>query len=181
VTDPLVTIGGPPGSGKSTAGRAVAAKLHLEFVSAGELFRAEARRRGISLAELGALAETDESIDRGLDDEMLRRAKPGRLLDGRVTGPLCRRRGIPAVYIVVTADPSVRFQRLVGRDGGELGEVQRATLAREESERRRYAMYYHIDLASERTDLTVDSTNGSPDDVVGAILDFLDSPGGRLA
>jgi len=179
VTEPLVTIGGPPGSGKSTAGRAVAAKRHLEFVSAGELFRAEARRRGLSLAELGTLAESDASIDRTLDDEMLARAQPGRLLDGRVIGPLCRRRGIAVRYIFVTADPEVRFQRLAGRDGGELTEVARATRIREESERRRYAQYYHIDLASERPDLTVDSTNGTPDEVVGAILEFLDSPAGR--
>ncbi|MCI4322027.1 MAG: AAA family ATPase [Thermoplasmata archaeon] len=181
MTDPLVTIGGPPGSGKSTAGRAVAAQRHLEFVSAGELFRAEARRRRISLAELGTLAETDETIDRGLDDEMLRRATPGRLLDGRVTGPLCRRRGIDVRYIVVTADPEVRFQRLARRDGGDVAEVERLTRAREESERRRYSKYYQIDLSQERTDLTVDSTNGSPDEVVRAILDFLSSPEGRPA
>jgi cytidylate kinase len=179
VTDPLVTIGGPPGSGKSTAGRAVAERRHLEFVSAGQLFRAEARRRGLSLAELGTLAETDDTIDRNLDDEMLRLARPGLLLDGRVTGPLCRRRGISAYYVVVTADPDVRYRRLAGRDGGEFDDVARLTKAREESERRRYTKYYGIDPESERADLTVDSTNGTPDEVVGAILDFLASAPGH--
>jgi CMP/dCMP kinase len=177
VTDRVVTIGGPPGSGKSTAGRALAAELALEFVSAGELFRAEARRRGISLAELGALAERDPSTDRALDDEMVRLASPHRLLDGRLTGPLLRRRGVPNRYIVVTADERVRWERLAHRDGGSLEEVGRLTSAREASERARYHRYYGIDLDSEIPDLRVDSTNAPPADVVRTIAAFLRAPG----
>ncbi|MCI4327468.1 MAG: cytidylate kinase family protein [Thermoplasmata archaeon] len=176
MTDRVVTIGGPPGSGKSTAGRALAAELSLEFVSAGELFRAEARRRGISLAELGAIAERDPSIDRALDDEMVRRASPSRLLDGRLTGPLLRRRGIPNRYIVVTADERVRWERLVHRDGGSLDEVGRLTSAREASERARYRTYYDIDLETEVPDLRVDSTHVPAPDVVRTIAAFLRAP-----
>ena len=177
MTDLVVTIGGPPGSGKSTAGRRVAAERHLEYLSAGELFRAEARRRGLSLGELGALAERDPSIDRALDDEMVRRAAPTRLLDGRVSGPILRRRGIPTCYVVVTASPEVRWRRLVGRDGGSLETVAAATRAREESERRRYTAYYDIELENVPADLLVDSSTAGPDEVVRTILDFLDSPG----
>ena len=174
MTDRIVTIGGPPGSGKSTAGRRVAAERNLEYVSAGALFRAEAERRGISLAALGELAEGDGSIDRSLDEEMLRQARPGRLLDGRVTGPLLRRRGIPAAYLVVTAEEAVRFERLAGRDGGRTSAVAAETRAREASERRRYARYYDIHLETEPADLTVDSTRLSPEAVVVQILTFLD-------
>jgi predicted cytidylate kinase len=177
VTDRVVTIGGPPGSGKSTAGRALAVELGLEFVSAGELFRAEATRRGISLAELGSLAEKDPSIDLGLDDEMLRRARPDRLLDGRLTGPLLRRRGLPNRYIVVTADETTRWERLAHRDGGTVEDVARLTQAREASERARYLRYYGIDLERETPDLKVDSTSSPPADVVRTIVAFLRTPG----
>jgi cytidylate kinase len=176
VSEPVVTIGGPPGSGKSTAGRQVAGLRGLEFVSAGELFREEARRRGLTLSGLSELAEREEAIDRTLDDEMVRRAHPGRLLDGRLTGPLLRRRGVPNRYIVVTAEERVRWVRLAGRDGGSVDDVGRDTRAREASERSRYLRYYGIDLDAETPDLTVDSTHATPAEVTGQILGFLASP-----
>lgn len=174
----VVTIGGPPGSGKSTAGRTVASELGLEFVSAGELFRAEARRRGITLLELSALAERDETIDRALDDEMVRRAEPQRLLDGRITGPLLRRRKVPTRYVVVTASDRVRWDRIAGRDGGTVDDVARETRAREASERERYRRYYGIDLPKENPDLLVDSSDLSPGEVVRRIVAFLSPPDG---
>jgi cytidylate kinase len=177
VSEPVVTIGGPPGSGKSTAGRTVASELGREFVSAGELFRLEARRRGITLLELSQRAETDPSIDRALDDEMVRRATPARLLDGRVTGPLLRRRGVPTRYVVVTASDRVRYDRLAGRDGGSVEEVARQTRAREASERDRYRRYYGIDLAVETPDLLVDSSELSPGEVARRIVAFVAPPG----
>jgi CMP/dCMP kinase len=176
VSDRVATIGGPPGSGKSTAGRAVAAALQREFVSAGDLFRAEAQRRGVDLLELSRLAAADETIDRALDDEMVRRADPGRILDGRVTGPILRRRGVPNQYVVVTAEESVRWQRLAGRDGGSVDEVGPQTREREASERDRYLRYYGIDLAKEAPDLLIDSTNLSPGEVVLRIVEFLAPP-----
>ena len=64
----LVTISGLPGSGTTTAGRLLADALGWEFQSSGELFRSMASARGVSLAEFGALAESDERIDRELDE-----------------------------------------------------------------------------------------------------------------
>ncbi|MCI4325132.1 MAG: AAA family ATPase [Thermoplasmata archaeon] len=177
MTDRVLTIGGPPGSGKSTAGRAVAVELGREFVSAGELFRAEARRRGVTLLELSKLAEADPSIDRTLDDEMIRRANPSRLLDGRVTGPLLRRRGIPTQYVIVTAREQVRYDRLAGRDGGVVDDVARQTAQREASEHDRYHRYYGIDLAAEHPDLLIDSSELSPGEVVRRIVAFAAPPG----
>ncbi|HYB77228.1 MAG TPA: AAA family ATPase, partial [Thermoplasmata archaeon] len=89
----VLTVGGPPGGGKSTAGRLVAKSLGLEFRSAGDLFRAEARRRDMDLATFGRYAAAHPEVDRELDRTMQALATPGRLLDGRVQGPLCRRAG----------------------------------------------------------------------------------------
>ena len=103
MTKPLVALCGPAGSGKSTAGRRAAELLELEYISAGSLFRQEAERRGLDLAAFGALAEHDKSIDQHLDETMVRLAEPGRLLDGRIVGALCRREGRPLAYVGVTA------------------------------------------------------------------------------
>ncbi|MGB6501651.1 MAG: AAA family ATPase, partial [Thermoplasmata archaeon] len=74
----VVTLGGPPGSGKSTAGRLVAAELGLQLRSAGEMFRAEAVSQGMSLAVFGRYAEAHPEVDRELDRRMQALAAPGR-------------------------------------------------------------------------------------------------------
>ncbi|MCI4336854.1 MAG: AAA family ATPase [Thermoplasmata archaeon] len=159
MTEPVVTLTGPPGSGKTTAGRLTAERLKLKFVSAGELFRAEAALRGMDLPTFSQYAERHEEVDRALDEKMLAQAKPDHLLEGRITGALCRRRGIGTIYLVVTAPEEVRVARIAGRDGGTMDAVRAATRQRERSEAERYSRYYHIDLTREPADLTVDSTS----------------------
>ena len=169
----VVTVGGPPGSGKSTAGRLVAGSLGLEFVSAGELFRAEARRRDLELAEFGRYAAAHPEVDRELDRTMQALARPGHLLDGRIQGALCRRARVPAYDIFVTAREEVRVRRVADRDGQSI-EVARAKVReREASERDRYQRFYGIDLAQEHPDLVVDSSDRPPLEVADAILAFV--------
>jgi len=169
----VVTVGGPPGGGKSTAGRLVAKSLGLEFRSAGDLFRAEARRRGMDLATFGRYAAAHPEVDRELDRTMQALATPGRLLDGRVQGPLCRRAGIPVYDVVVTAREDVRVRRVAERDGQSLDEARRQVREREASERDRYFRYYDIDLDRETPGLLVDSSDLLPNAVVEKILSFV--------
>jgi cytidylate kinase len=173
VIDRPVTITGPPGSGKSTAGRRVAERLGLEFRSAGELFRAEARKRGLDLGDFSRYAEAHEEVDRSLDEQMVVLAARGRLIEGRLTGALCRRRGVPCVYLHVTADAEVRYRRLAERDGIPFEAAVRATRDREASERDRYLRFYGIDLEAEVPDFSVDSTNETPETVAHRLLDYL--------
>jgi CMP/dCMP kinase len=178
VSGRVIALGGPPGSGKSTAGRLAAQRLGREFVSAGERFRAEAARRGLTLEALGALAENEASVDRSLDEAMLALASPDRLLDGRVVGALCRQRGIPVDYLWVTARPEVRIARLCARDHVEPSACRAATERREASERRRYLAWYGIDLEKERPDLTIDSSALTAEVVAETIGAFVTRSGG---
>jgi CMP/dCMP kinase len=169
----VVTVGGPPGSGKSTAGRRVAEALRLEYRSAGDVFRAEAARHGLDLEAFGRYAEAHAEIDRALDDAMQRLARPGRLLDGRVQGALCRRRGVPVYDVLVTADEAERIRRVAARDHESVAEAAAHVRDRERSERARYRALYGIDLDAPTPDLTVDTSATPPDGVVRAVLDFL--------
>ncbi len=173
--DRVVCIGGPSGSGKTTVGRKVAEIQGLEFVSAGELFRAEATERGMDLMAFSLYAVNHEEVDRTLDDRMLASAGPGRLLEGRVSGALCRRRGILSANLAVTALASVRFARLARRDGVSLDAARQAAEERERLEAKRYRAIYGIDLTTETADFVVDSTDRSPAAVTDRLLDYLRS------
>jgi len=173
VTLPVVAIGGPPGGGKSTAGRRVAQELGLDYRSAGEVFRAEATSRGLSLEEFGRYAEAHPEVDAHLDRTMQALARPGVLLDGRIQGALCRRNRIPVAAIVVTASPPERARRLAARDHQSVAEAARAIVVREASERARYQRFYGIDLDHEPADLVVDSTSMPPEEVAAAVVEFL--------
>jgi CMP/dCMP kinase len=174
----VIAIGGPPGSGKSTAGRLVAERLGLEYHSAGELFRAEAARRSMDLEAFGHYAEAHPEVDRDLDRAMQALARPGQVLDGRIQGILCRRNGTPVRSIVVTAEFEERVRRVARRDGQSHAEAAERVRVREASERARYAKFYGIDVDRESADLTVDSTSQPPADVAGAIVAFVRTPAG---
>jgi cytidylate kinase len=173
----VVAIGGPPGSGKSTAGRLVADRLGLEYRSAGEQFRAEAARRGMTVETFGRFAEEHPEVDRDLDRAMQELARPGCVLDGRIQGILCRRNGIPVCFVVVTAEAEERVRRVARRDGQSVAEAAERLRTREESERTRYSRFYGIDLDREPADLTVDSTHLPPEKVAEAIVEFVRSQG----
>jgi CMP/dCMP kinase len=173
VIDRVVALGGPPGSGKSTAGRLVAARLELAYTSAGDVFRAEAARRELTVEAFGRYAEAHPEVDRELDRAMQALARPGQLLDGRIQGVLCRRAGIPVACVVVTADRDERTRRVARRDRQSEAEAADRIQQRESSERARYAAIYGIDLDREACDLTVDSTRLPPERVADAIVAFL--------
>jgi CMP/dCMP kinase len=181
VSRSVVALGGPPGSGKSTAGRRVAGELRLEYRSAGETFRTEAKSRGLDLEAFGRYAETHPEVDAELDRAMQALARPGVLLDGRIQGALCRRHGIPVAAVVVTATAAERARRLAVRDGQTVEEAARAIAVREASERDRYRRFYGIDVDREPADLTVDSTSLGPEEVASEIVTFLERRWGERA
>jgi CMP/dCMP kinase len=169
----VVTIGGPPGSGKSTTARLVAAELGLELHAAGSVFRAEAARRGLSVEEFGHYALLHPEVDRELDRTMQALARPGALLEGRIQGALCRRAGIPVYTVAVTAREEVRARRVAQRDHQSVDEATARVREREASERNRYLRFYGIDLDRDPPDLSVDSSDRPPIEVAGAVTAFL--------
>lgn len=171
--DAVVCVGGPPGGGKTTAGREVARLLGLDYLSAGTLFREEAARRGLDVEAFNRFAESRPEIDRAIDEQMRARAHPGMILDGRIQGPLLQRSGMKVVTIVITAREEVRIDRVARRDRQTVAEARRRIRQRSASERARYLAEYGIDLAEETGDLTVDSSELSIEEVRERVVRFL--------
>lgn len=169
----LITLSGLPGSGTSTVARAVAARLGIEHLDGGTVFRAMASERGLSLAAFAQVAEADDAIDRALDDRLVDRARQGTvLLESRLAGWLATNAQLPALRVWISCDERERARRVAGRDEHEVDEALAHNQEREASERTRYLTYYGIDLTDLSIyDLVVDSTAAVPEVLIDQIVE----------
>ncbi len=168
----IVTIGGLPGSGKSTVAKLLAEKLKMEYFNAGDVFRSLATKRGLTLEEFGIFAEKNPSVDQAIDKKVVELAKKDNIvLEGRLAGVMCERNGVKATKVWLEAPLKVRAQRVAEREGKSFDTALAEIQVREKSEWDRYYQIYNIDL----NDLTVynyviDSAPISAQEVVEAIL-----------
>ncbi|WP_456474518.1 (d)CMP kinase [Candidatus Pyrohabitans sp.] len=138
----IVTVSGPIGSGKTTVARALASRFNLRHVSAGEVFRALAKERGMTLAEFSRYAEEHHEVDRLVDERQVELAKSGdAVVDGRLTAWLLPE---AEIKIWLKAPLEVRAERVARREGIEYERALEETKMREESEARRYREIYGI-------------------------------------
>jgi predicted cytidylate kinase len=158
----IVTISGPPGSGKTTVGRLVAEALVCPFRSTGETFRKMAEERKVSLARFGELAEKDHAIDEELDRRVIASLKDPMVLEGRLAGHMCARAKVAAFKVWIDAPVEIRAARIAEREKRSAADVKGEMLVREESERTRYRDIYKIDFSSTSVyDLVLDSRTES--------------------
>ena len=68
VNMPKITISGYPGSGTSTLVSGLVNHFNWQSINGGQIFRDEASKRGLTLAEFGKLCVDDESVDKELDE-----------------------------------------------------------------------------------------------------------------
>lgn len=171
-----ITIGGLPGSGTTTTARRLQTTLHLPHVYAGNLFRDLARERGMTLAEFGAYCEQHPEVDRALDKKQELILMAGHvILEGRLAGWIAHRKSIPAFKIWLTCEEEERVRRVAEREGEDRKAVRGQMEAREASEKKRYRLYYDIDLDDLSIyDLVVDTTSLPPAEVEKAILEAMD-------
>jgi len=173
-----ITISGKAGSGKSTVAKLLSEKLKLRHYSIGDLMRAMANEKKISLLELNMLAESDKSIDLELDEKLkeLGKAKDDFVVDGRLTAFF-----IPNadVRVFLETDDKVRAERILKdkrehEKSKDISEMIDQIRKREESEKKRYKQYYGVDYSDKKLyNLVIDTTKLSPDEVVERIMEFM--------
>ena len=106
----VVAIDGPAGAGKSTVGRLLAARLGLDYLDTGAMYRAvtlAALRRGVDPGDLDAVAEVAREVDLVVDADRVR-------VDDADATIEIRGRDVTAAVSAVAANPQVR-QELVTR------------------------------------------------------------------
>ena len=118
----VIAIDGPAGSGKSTVARALAARLGLEYLDTGAMYRSvafAALRRGIDPEEQDQVAKVARDLD-------LRMADDGTItVDGADATIEIRGPEVTRAVSIVAANPAVREEMrqrqrdwAVKRDGG---------------------------------------------------------------
>ena len=63
----IITIGGPAGSGTTTAAKVLSEKLDIPFLSTGFIFRDMAKEYGMTPIEFSKFAENNTDIDKEID------------------------------------------------------------------------------------------------------------------
>ncbi|MBQ7405978.1 MAG: AAA family ATPase, partial [Candidatus Methanomethylophilaceae archaeon] len=160
-----ITISGPPGSGKTTACSNLSEVLGLKAVVFGKIFRELAAEKNLTLGQLGAIAESDPSIDEMIDSRILEIARENEdiILESRLSAYMLTRNGIPAFRIYLDASPDVRMARVGLREGETFEEAHAKTVERQNSEAKRYMMYYGIDINDRSVyDLVVNTDDLTP-------------------
>jgi CMP/dCMP kinase len=102
----IIAIDGPAGAGKSTVARALAARLGLEYLDTGAMYRAvtfAAMRHGIDTADLDRVAELARDV--GLEV-----GEHGVLVDGVDATTEIRSREVTTAVSVVAANSAVRAE-----------------------------------------------------------------------
>jgi CMP/dCMP kinase len=180
----IITISGLPGSGKSTAGKLLAKLLGFRHFSSGDFMREIAAKRGVSLNELGKLAEKDRSIDQELDE---RTKKLGKDNDDFVMDSRLAYYFIPGSFkIFLEVDEKEAAKRILGaiNNGSEGRKVEKESTnlastidgirERLRSEKQRYKNYYNLDPYDLKLyDLVVDTTNCTPEEVIEKIVESI--------
>ena len=162
----LLTVSGPPGSGKSTNAAAVAEAFDLDHVSGGDIFRDLAAERGLSPVEFNELAEEDDQIDRDLDARLRDIAveEDELVLESRLAGWLAGDHADLKIWL--DAPRAVRAERIADREEKPVDVAREETRRREDSEQKRYREYYNIEIADLGIyDLTVNTARWGPDAV----------------
>lgn len=168
-----ITITGDPGSGKSTFARTVAGLTGFRLITTGNIFRTLAEAKGISLAALNELAETQAEIDRQVDDYLvsLNGGSEDIVLDSRMAWHFVK----DSLKIRLTVAPEVAVARIFRDDAHlrekfqNLAEAEDEVNRRRQSEIVRYKSLYGVDIGDESNfDLVIDTSHKAPQDVTAA-------------
>jgi len=138
----IICISGLSGCGKNTVGGKVASKLSLRQVQMS--FKEEAKRRGITLMELQALAGKDKKFDIDLDARIAKEAEKGNCVVMTWLGPWIVKNADMRVWLEVSEEE--RAKRVAGRDKMKQEEARKHVHQRDADNRARYKKYYKIDI-----------------------------------
>ena len=176
-----ITISGHPGSGTSTLVHLLSEEKGWSSLNGGQLFRQEAKRRNMSLAEFGQLCKEDIDVDQNLDallkDEMLREDDDApAIVESRLAGWWAYQLNIDVPRIWLEVDDRERANRVIAREGGTLETILQASKMRAEVDAQRFLKLYNL-LPEQEEPYThrIEATSLNPQEVLLEVLNILEA------
>jgi cytidylate kinase len=165
--DLRVAISGKSGCGNTTVSSLLAEKLGIGLVNF--TFRQLAAEKNLSLAEIIEKAKTDDSFDVEVDTRQVEMAKKSSCVLGSRLAVWMLKEADMKIYLF--ADDEIRAERILNREGGDLGEIKRFTSMRDGEDTRRYKKLYGIDNGDYNfCDMIIDTKNFTPEKIVEMII-----------
>lgn len=142
-----VTVSGHPGSGTSTLVRGLMDRFGWTSLNGGDVFREEAKRRGMSLGDFGELCKNELDVDRSLD-ELLRQRMQGtdaaNIVESRLAGWWAYRLELPCLRIWLDVSDEERARRVSEREGLAFEDALEANRARAAVDGERFMLLYDL-------------------------------------
>lgn len=142
-----VTVSGHPGSGTSTLVTGLEARFGWTSLNGGDVFREEAKRRGMSLGAFGELCKQELDVDRSLD-ELLRQRMQGpdaaTIVESRLAGWWAHRLELPCLRLWLDVSDEERARRVSQREGLDFEEALEANRARAAVDGERFMLLYGL-------------------------------------
>ena len=174
-----ITVSGHPGSGTSTLVQGLAERFGWTSLNGGDIFRGEAKRRGLSLHEFELLCKDDESVDRSLDillqERMVGDASLN-VVESRLAGWWAHRQDIDYLRIWLDVTPEERARRVVNREGLPYEEALEANRVRIELDGARFDRMYGL-APEDPTPYThvIEASNLSAHDILEQVASLLEA------
>jgi cytidylate kinase len=180
----IITIGGRPGSGKSTTSKAVAAELGFGHYSSGDRFREIGAEHKLTLLDANKQAEDDSTTDFIIDGELRAIGETGDriVIDSRMAW-----HWIPQSFkVYLDLDTAIASRRILAKEDAKRAQNEKVSTdpdeyakdldARTASEKKRYDALYGVnpyDTSSEagHYDLIVDTALNDADQAVRLVIE----------
>jgi CMP/dCMP kinase len=181
----IITINGDEGSGKTTIAKIISGKLNFPRYTTGEIFREMSKKRGMSLVEYLKLGETDQSIDKEVDDYVVKLSKEqdNFIIDSRVAWHF-----IPKslkIYLSVDENEGAKriYKEILGKNNrnetkktpASVKYVLEKVRERRETDNKRYLKYYEIDIRDiNNYDFVLDTTSISAKEACSKVIEYIE-------
>ena len=142
-----LTVSGHPGSGTSTLVKALMERNDWTSLNGGDVFREEAKRRGMSLGDFGELCHNEPEVDRSLDELLKQRMKGtdgADIVESRLAGWWAYRLGLPCLRLWLDVDDEERARRVAHREGLTVEDALQANQQRASVDGERFRVLYEL-------------------------------------
>ncbi len=173
-----ITISGHPGSGTSTLVEGICRVKNWTSLNGGQIFRTEAKNRGLSLSEFGDLCKKDSSVDESLDEILKNSMKDPsgpEVMESRLSGWWAYKIGLDCARIWLNVNDEERARRVVAREEISYQQALENNRLRSQKDLDRYMTMYGLNPEdSEPYTHIIEASEIGADEVLVKALEILE-------